>query len=259
MGISGKTFNTPLTTWTWDGATWTQQHPSTNPPGRIQEAIGYDPATEAVILFGGYNGYGPASQLSDTWAWDGTNWVQQQLATSPPGGPAYGAFDASRQTFVVLTQGQTWLWSHGGWTQAHPAHSPGYRLDEAVTYDPSRRQVILFGGKVVTTAGGRETDTPMSDLWDWNGQDWVQIAWAIAARGHGSLRVTLLVNGTVIAANCTSLTGIDWHWGDGTLRSTCQYFPESHAYAQSGTYTVTVTAMPSNGSQLAASENVDIS
>lgn len=178
MGISGPTYDFPSTTWSWDGTTWSQQHPSTNPPGRIQAAMGYDASTRTVILFGGDEGPDPASQLSDTWSWNGTNWVQQRPATSPPGGPAYGAFDASRQTFVVLTQGQTWLWSSGAWTQAHPAHSPGFRLFESMTYDAATQQVVLFGGKSEPTTGCPPNcvETPMGDLWGWNGQDWVQIS-----------------------------------------------------------------------------------
>jgi hypothetical protein len=176
MGVSGPTLDSPSTTWTWDGTTWIQLHPSTNPPGRIQAAMGSDPTTQTVILFGGYQGFGPANQLSDTWAWNGANWLKQQPATSPPGGPAYGAFDTSRQTFVVLTQGQTWLWRHGGWTQAHPPHSPGLRLDESMTYDAASRQVVLFGGKISPTdCSGNCVETPMGDLWGWNGQDWLQI------------------------------------------------------------------------------------
>jgi hypothetical protein len=178
MGISGPAFDTPSTTWTWDGTTWIQQHPSTNPPGRIDAAMGYDPSTRTVILFGGYEGPDPASRLSDTWTWDGSNWVQQRPATSPPGGSAYGAFDTSRQTLVVLTQGQTWLWNKGAWIQAHPAHSPGYRLSESMAYDSATQQVVLFGGKSEPTVGCPPTclETPMGDLWGWNGQDWVQIA-----------------------------------------------------------------------------------
>jgi len=64
-------------TWTWDGATWTQQHPLKSPSARTGAAM----ATlgDRVILFGGE---GDLGWLGDTWAWDGSNWTQ--VATSGP-------------------------------------------------------------------------------------------------------------------------------------------------------------------------------
>jgi hypothetical protein len=52
-------------TWTWDGTTWTQQHPAASPSARNASSMAYDAATGNVVLFGGYrNGY-----VSDTWTW----------------------------------------------------------------------------------------------------------------------------------------------------------------------------------------------
>ena len=45
----------------------------------------------------------------------------------------------------------------------------------------------------------------------------------------------------MIAPEGTSLTGIDWNWGDGTTEIGCYYFIQSHTYARSGQYTVVVT------------------
>lgn len=53
-------------TWTWDGATWTKQHPAASPAGGVS-AEAYDAATGTVVLFGGAN---PQFQLlGDTWTW----------------------------------------------------------------------------------------------------------------------------------------------------------------------------------------------
>ena len=52
-------------TWTWDGTTWTQEHPATSPSARIGMGMAYDQARGEVVLFGGYfNGF-----LGDTWNW----------------------------------------------------------------------------------------------------------------------------------------------------------------------------------------------
>jgi hypothetical protein len=53
-------------TWTWDGSTWTKQHPATSPAARSAESMAYDPATGTAVLFGGN---GTSSLLGDTWVW----------------------------------------------------------------------------------------------------------------------------------------------------------------------------------------------
>jgi hypothetical protein len=68
-------------TWTWDGSTWTQQHPATSPPGRVYAVMAADPAAADLVLFGGQNNTG--NIVGDTWTWDGTTWTQQSPPTSP--------------------------------------------------------------------------------------------------------------------------------------------------------------------------------
>ena len=52
-------------TWVWDGTTWTQKFPATQPPARDSFGLAYDGAIGKVVLFGGENG----SDLNDTWLW----------------------------------------------------------------------------------------------------------------------------------------------------------------------------------------------
>jgi serine/threonine protein kinase/PKD repeat protein len=70
--------------------------------------------------------------------------------------------------------------------------------------------------------------------------------------------LTVTINGVVIAPPGTTLTAIDWNWGDGTKLTGCAYFPETHDYASPGQYHVVVTATFSNGLQLAATETVSV-
>jgi hypothetical protein len=103
-------------TWTWDGTTWTRQHPATHPPDRYVAAMAYDAATSTVVLFGGE---GSRALFGDTWTWDGTTWTRQHPATSPPGRQdAEMAYDQATGT-VVLFGGyngrkrflrDTWYW-----------------------------------------------------------------------------------------------------------------------------------------------------
>src|SRR6185437_8058876 len=55
-------------TWTWDGATWTQQQPAHSPSARTFPALTYDGARGDAVLFGGADPSTPF--LGDTWTWD---------------------------------------------------------------------------------------------------------------------------------------------------------------------------------------------
>jgi hypothetical protein len=50
-------------TWSWNGTTWTKLSPATSPAARYGASMAYDPATEAMLLFG--DGY--RQELNDTW------------------------------------------------------------------------------------------------------------------------------------------------------------------------------------------------
>jgi N-acetylneuraminic acid mutarotase len=108
-------------TWTWDGSTWTRQHPAVHPSGRFGAAMGYDAATGNVVLFGGANS---SVFLSSTWIWDGSTWTQQHPATAPPARiEATMAYDAATSKVVLFGGanlsgagggdnylGDTWTW-----------------------------------------------------------------------------------------------------------------------------------------------------
>jgi hypothetical protein len=55
-------------TWTWNGKTWTQQHPVTSPSARWEPALAYDAATRTAVLFGGLVSL-TVGELGDTWTW----------------------------------------------------------------------------------------------------------------------------------------------------------------------------------------------
>jgi hypothetical protein len=55
-------------TWTWNGKTWTQQHPAASPSARDEADMAYDAATRSVVLFGGFANIG-RGDLVDTWTW----------------------------------------------------------------------------------------------------------------------------------------------------------------------------------------------
>ena len=61
-------------TWTWDGRTWTQEHPPTKLPARSNWQLVYDDAVHELVLYETWgadaNAYGPTS----AWIWTGTDW-----------------------------------------------------------------------------------------------------------------------------------------------------------------------------------------
>ena len=167
-------------TWTWNGSRWTQLHPSTSPPPRSQGAMAYDSATREVVLFGGETPNG-SGYLGDTWTWDGANWTQRSQNSPPPaescasiaddpatGQPVlFGGINFSNQSFDYGYSKQTWVWDGNAWQPKAPANSPPARGCGSAAYDPTTRDVILFGG--VCTCSG-----PYDDTWAWNGSDWIE-------------------------------------------------------------------------------------
>jgi hypothetical protein len=109
-----------------------------------------------VVLFGGFRFVsGPiGTYLADTWEWDGLNWLQRALASSPPARAA-GAMAFSPATNSTLLFGQdaaalrndTWAWDGVNW-QLVPATaaSPASRQRSALVFAPGAQGSVLFGG-----------------------------------------------------------------------------------------------------------------
>ena len=116
-------------TWTWDGTTWTEQHPAHSPSPRRSLGMAYDAFRRQVVLFGGYDGSG---DRDDTWIWDGEDWTEQHPAHTPPSNSIFGmAFDAGTRT-IVMNGGSafvfytTWLWDGSDWLTGH-TRAPRWR------------------------------------------------------------------------------------------------------------------------------------
>ena len=185
-------------TWTWNGTTWTEQHPATSPPGRWGAAMAYDAATGTVVLFGGN---GQRGYLGDTWTWDGTTWTEQAPATSPTaradGAMAYDAATGTAVLFGGVGRGAagvghpaepnvydagTWTWDGTTWTNQAPATSPPTRTFAYMTYDAATGTAVLFGGY-------DQAGCLFGDTWTWDGRTWTKQAPATSprARAEGAM------------------------------------------------------------------------
>ena len=65
--------------------------------------------------------------------------------------------------------GDTWKYSHGVWTQLHPALSPSPRQASGMAYDQADGYVVLFGGT------GR-SGTDLGDTWTYHGGSWSEVS-----------------------------------------------------------------------------------
>jgi hypothetical protein len=193
--------------------------PTKHPSARSDHATCYDRARGRTILFGGeVNGF----PTSETWELTGSIWVMANPALVPPARGLHAlAYDEARQRTVLFggsqtfpssqTLGDTWEWDGVTWVQRSPALAPSPRFAHAMTYDPVRRRVLLFGGFDVAGAS--------NETWEWDGTSWTLRAPPAVPSGrayHGlaydSARARVVLfggyNGSGIADT--------WEWDGGT-------------------------------------------
>jgi Galactose oxidase, central domain len=170
-------------TWTWDGATWTQESPATVPPTRWLAAMDYDLARGTVLMFGGRIHAGPAGATgvrNDLWEWNGTDWVAIAATNPPP--PRYSSmmvYDVARGVHVLfggvdgnnVSFNETWEYNAGtqAWTQITTPTSPGGRVYAGIAYDLSRQRTVLYGGRDDTFAPVAST------FWEYDGTNWTGV------------------------------------------------------------------------------------
>jgi hypothetical protein len=167
-------------TWEWDGTSWTHMFPSLSPPPRTGHAMGYDPVRQRVVLFGGIGAASPVF-LTDTWEWNGANWVTVTTAHSPASLTNVSqrlpplVFDRTRSRLTLLpaeVTGAVWEYDGVDWSLVTSASAPSGRRGAAVVDDPARGALVMFGGLGYL---GSAVDF-LGDTWTWDGR-----RWAIAA------------------------------------------------------------------------------
>lgn len=141
---------------------WTRFPTATSGPGqRLFHAMVYDEARRVTLLHGGSGGPSPGVH-GDTWTWDGATWTQ--VSTSGTGllRSHFMGYDPVTET-VVMAAGSnelgqwiplTWTWNGSQWTSV-PASTTDVnsRLISAVAWDSVSRKLLLFGGRMYSTAG----------------------------------------------------------------------------------------------------------
>jgi hypothetical protein len=158
-------------------AQWDPRAPSATPAGRVNAGMTFDPASGALILFGGSTTTpAPSNQ---TWRYDGNAWT----LLSPPNTPG-GRFgielvaDLARNVCVLYggwtsaiaigtASNQTWEWNGTTWAQAYPANNPGPRCNYSLAFDAVRNKTVLFGG-----SDSLAFPIAQNDTWEYDGVNW---------------------------------------------------------------------------------------
>ena len=135
-------------TWTWDGTTWTEQHPAVSPPPTALGSMAFDPAIRRLVLFGG------EGVPNDTWAWNGSNWSKLALTAEPSARfNAAMALDPTADDLILaagaanggVDLSDTWALDQT-WTRLRPSRSAPVVAEAALATDPGTGHLVLFGG-----------------------------------------------------------------------------------------------------------------
>ena len=158
-------------TWTFDGTTWAKASPAASPRGFDGYTMTYDAGLRKIVLFDSSNDeYLASKDVSDTWTYDGSNWTQQSLPTTPPARTGGSMAYDPRLSATVLFGGtairyrendllqDTWTYKGKTWTKQTPPTSPSTL--GVLAYDPNLNSLVLFGMDV---HGG--PPAPPNDTW----------------------------------------------------------------------------------------------
>jgi hypothetical protein len=161
-------------TFEFNGA-WSRIHTSVTPKTSGYFGLAYDVAAGYLVLSGG-QGYwgGTFHPMNQTWAFNGTQWVQLHPKHSPPAEQqAIIAYDYPRGYILdfPLGTGATWIYWGGDWINltAKLPLSPPARSLSALVMDNADGCVLMMGGAIGVPSGGQAggTSSTLNDTWAW--------------------------------------------------------------------------------------------
>ncbi len=168
-----------MDSWSWDGTTWRQLHPTNDPDPDLYSAA-VDTGRRQIVLHRG------GAPLVATWTWDGTNWAQHPGAAGPAG---FGGMSYDPLTGMVINvlfnpngvdSSITWGWTGSTWrevTETQGLFTKGLLM----AFDlPSHRLVAVNGPGC--DAQGCSTET-----WLWDGRGWTRTAATHGPHNPGAL------------------------------------------------------------------------
>lgn len=172
--------------------------------------------------------------LSDTWEWDGDDWVRPSSQANPTGRNLHQmVYDAGRRKTVLFGGmglndvtyrttyylGDTWEWDGSDWIEVRSY--PPRRSGSVMVYDAGRHRAVLFGG---TPSGVFYPRPPhLDDTWECMGRTWSPRNPIVSPPGrafhsmaYDSARQRVVLFGGQSAIDVLSILSDTWEW-DGTL------------------------------------------
>jgi N-acetylneuraminic acid mutarotase len=177
-------------TWVWENGNWSQLAPAQSPPARQVAGMVYDKDRDRIVLYGG-NAYGADGKtpviLSDTWEFDGDNWVKVGNESTKVGKPIL-AYDPGRKQLLLVGVKEGTLDrlmyvyepATSTWAPLTPTVLPTCVNEGHMIFQEHTGAIRFVGGVCVTGTPDAE------EVYDWNGTNWVKktldAAWS---RGFG--------------------------------------------------------------------------
>ncbi len=183
-------------TWKFLGGVWTNITPAFSPPSTQFDAMAYDAADGALVLYGGCLTYASGPWPSNcviptntTWEFTGT-WSEVFAVIHPAG--TYAAevmtYDPAIHALLVISpdlpqpygsvgtiyMNGTWTFAHGTWTHYDPVP---IQEEAGMAYDAADGYVVLFGG----VEGGYENET-----WIYQAGTWREASTPSTLAGRGA-------------------------------------------------------------------------
>ena len=157
---------------------WRNVTPATgNPPARYQHAMVSGVQSGDITMFGGAIGF--TQQGSDTWLWNGSQWVDASAAVNPPARYTHAMASNTTDGVVALFAGRFggvnptvlsdfWLWNGTDWQSISlPADGPLARFGHAMAHDSVNNSFVVFGG--------RDNTNRFSDTWMLQNNTWTHL------------------------------------------------------------------------------------
>jgi galactose oxidase-like protein len=170
------------------GSGWGLTGPSPPPQQPTAFEITYDAWDQYVLLFGMVPDDNASGGVSDTWAYQGSNWTEIPTSGSPVACTGSSLAYDSEDGYVVFvggmyvgfsnspcpSAGQTWTYRSGTWTELTPTTSPPTRSYASFADDTGDGYMVLFGGDTMSYPRGD------NDTWKFAGGSWTELTPATA-------------------------------------------------------------------------------
>jgi hypothetical protein len=140
--------------------------------------MAFDSLRGRCVLFGGAGLF----SSKRTWEYDGSNWIERQVASGPAARVDHAMCFDSKRGVTLLYGGvqagtalsDTWTWDGATWTQLQPTNAPSGRGGMGLAFDGVRERAVLFGGR--TPGQDPFNETYHQDTWEWDGSNWNQVS-----------------------------------------------------------------------------------